>query len=133
MKRPKGVWLVSIYFMVSVLVSVVIFYLAVGGALTLPPELQAQVNGVTVSDHVTLWLSLILSTGGSVSLFRMKKASFKWYATLLGANMLGFLWPLLDGRGSSVMKGAGGNIFGMCIIGAVLVYIRRLEKRNLLS
>lgn len=133
MKRPKGVWLVSIYFMFSVIVSAVFFYLAVSGVLPLPPELKAQVDAAGVSDHVTLWISLFLSSGGAVSLFMMKKASFKWFAALLCANVLGFLWPLLDGRGLSAMKGAGGNIFGMCIIGAVLVYVRRLEKRNLLS
>lgn len=133
MKRPVGVWIIFLYSLLSAIFTTGSFLLVLSGSFSHSPEVKRLMSAIGPLDYLMFLLSISIFIGGMVSLFRMKKSSFMWYAALAGANVLSFLSMCLTGRITGIGMGVFSVIAGLVIVGAILLYIRRLDSRKLLS
>jgi hypothetical protein len=134
-KRPTGVWVISIFYLVSAAFSAFSYYIVYSGKVVVSDAQAAYFAGLTGWDHLISAMQGILSVSGAVALFAMKRpAPYLFSANMvLGAGVT--VWQIvtkgwMDAIGVS---GAIGALMGWTILIAVCIYAWRLLKKGWLT
>lgn len=134
-KRPKWVWAISIFYFFSAGWTLLSFYLAKTGTVSLSAAQAAYFNNLSGVDYGLTILIGLANLIGAVALFLLKKLAFYLFSTALGANLLLTAWHTVTKGWLSAMPGASlvGAVIAWGLLIAVCAYSWRLIQRGVLS
>ncbi|MCB9768401.1 MAG: hypothetical protein H6752_09415 [Candidatus Omnitrophica bacterium] len=133
-KRPFWVWVISIFFLISVGWTFSSFYLVLSGAVPLNPEQEEYFTNLSAFDYTSTLGLGVLNLLGAVSLFLLHRAAFYFFAFAFGVNVLLTIWHAVAKGWLAVVGGPGlvGMVLGLGILFAVCVYSWRLLQSGIL-
>ena len=133
-KRPKLVWAITIFLVISVPFGLLSIFLVLTDQLPLAPALQAYYDSLSVFDHSATVLVSLLNVAGAISLFRLRKAAVWLFAVALGLNGLLILSHTLTKNLIEATGGSGGTFFfGLLIPLGIVFYAWRLKQKGVLT
>ena len=133
-KRPAWVWVITIFYVLSVGFTLVSFLLVLSGALPMTPAQRAYFAGLGPLDYaMSLGLGLLTLTA-TVLLFVLRKAAVPLFAASLFLNLGFTLAHALTTIWAQALGGSGlvGALTGWGILAAVALYSRHLRQAGVL-
>lgn len=119
MKRPRWVWVISLYYAAMFVLSYVFLYLVVTRSIPVPSDVRA----LTEIEWLVLVVQSFIALSGAIALFCLRKQAYYLFTTGFVIGLGWILW-----RSLSVMAAAG-----MLILAAVCLYTRSLHKQGQLT
>jgi hypothetical protein len=136
-RRPVWVWVISAYYILSLLWGWLAFYVVLSGSIPMTPEAKAYVEGLTSIDYAMTAIQGLISLSAAVSLFLLRKEAYYLFWLSLVTLISMTLWHVFGRQWLSAMesmKGAtAGGISGLVILIAVCLYVTRLRKSGKLT
>lgn len=134
-RRPTWVWVISIFYAVSVAFSAFSYYVVYSGKFVLTDAQTAYFAGLSVSDHLISAMQGLLGMSGAVALFAMKKpAPYLFTANaVFGAGVT--VWHIVSKGWMQAIgaSGAVGALMGWGTLIAVCLYAWRLLRTGELT
>jgi hypothetical protein len=133
-KRPKAVWVISIFFLVSAVWTPLSFYLIYSGAVPVNDAQAAYLSHLSTIDYVIALATAAVNLAGAITLFLLRRpAPFLFIA----AMAMGFIvtgWHVATKGWINAIGGAGllGAVIGWAIGLWVCTYSWRLLKEGTL-
>ena len=133
-RRPAGVWVISLFYVLSAVWTIVGLVLVLGGTFPLPEAQKAYYASLSPVDYGFSLVLCLLTLAGAVMLFLLKRQA---YALLLAAFVLGLgqiVYQIVAKNWLAAIGGPGliGAFIGWGIGLAILLYARRLVGRGTL-
>jgi len=134
-KRPKLVWVITIFYFLSagyILLAVILIY---GGFITLSDVQQAYIESETNFDKsVSLFIGA-LNLYGAVLLFRLKKHAFHIFLCAFVISILMTIYECICKNWIQAIGGPGfiGTLIGYGISIAIIKYTRSLMIKEILK
>ena len=131
-KRPKLVWAVFLFYVLSVGSTVLSFFLIFSGAITVTPEQAVYFGNLSVFDLVVTALTGFLNVAGAIAIFRLRKIAFHLFATAFIFVILQTLVQTTTTNFVAALGGPGavGALIGYGILLAVCIYAWKLKGRG---
>ena len=137
-KRPLGVWIITIYYLLSViwiLLSLVAFFNGVILTSTETETQRAYLESFNSLHWIMIILLAILTISAVILLFLLRKKSILLFGVLLVADigitifeMLRTNWLEISGG----ISGLIGKIISWIILFVIILYARNLAKKQIL-
>jgi hypothetical protein len=130
-KRPVGVWVISIFILISVVWTLLSFYLIFTGAIPITDAQRKYFENLTMVDHIHMSLSIIANLAGVIYLLLLRKVAFYIFFALLFLGIFSILyeyWPINE-FGIPILIGA---VLGITIDGIICYYLWRLKVKGIL-
>ena len=134
-KRSGWVWAIFIFYLLSLVITIVSFYLIFSGLLPMPPEQKQYFDDLGLVRWSILVIATLLSFAAALSLFMLRKITLKiWLATIL-FGVISTLSSLLDSSWMQIMNASSGigMVFGYAVKIAIYFYARRLAASGMLK
>lgn len=133
-KRPRWVWVISIFFFLSAGWTLLSFLLIHAGAVALNAAQVAYFDSLTAWDYASSLGIGLANLTGAITLFLLRKAAFYLFAFAFSANLLLTSWHVATKGWFAAMSGAGlvGAVIGLGLLFAVCAYSRRLLQQGVL-
>lgn len=134
-KRPRWVWVISIFYFLSAGWTLLSFYLISAGLVPLNAAQEAYFATLATVDYgVTILMGLAAFTG-AVALFFLRKVALYLFLTSFGVNILLTLWHVMSKGWVEAIGGAGlfGAMMGLGLMLAVCIYTWKLIQRGTLT
>jgi hypothetical protein len=133
-KRPVGVWIVSVYFALSIAGTVISLIDLLAGDMSLTPAQQAYFDSLGPTDYIGGATTLLLSSWAAVELFRLRARAVTILFVVLALNAGASLYHLLATNWSDAlgMAGLSGVAAALSLLGIILVYAWTLQRRGVL-
>lgn len=134
-ERPVWVWLISIYFFLSAIWSLLSLYLILSGTIPLEPAQKAYFDRQTPVDYALIILAGLLNLAGAVTLFLLRKIARYLFLSALGLLAVSTLWHAAA-KGwieASGVAGFVGVLIGYALLVIVCIYAWRLSKKGVLQ
>ena len=134
-KRPVLVWVITIFFFVSAIWTLLGFYLLVSGTASLTPAQKSYLESLTAIDYTFTLLLGLTNLIGAIALFLLRKAALYFFVGALALNGFMSVWHAISKGWLEALGGAGalGALFGLGIAVAVCLYVWKLAKSGVLS
>ena len=134
-KRPKMVWVISAWYILSVSVMMISHLTILAGFVPVRDEQRSYFESLTVLDHLITFLCGSLTLAAAVSLFFLRRLAVKLFAISLALSIAFSLFLTLRRELFGAVGGSGlfGAIIGWLIMGAVCLYAWKLEKKGILT
>jgi len=131
-RRPIGVWVVFLVYVVADAVLVPTYFLTRSGSLSLKmsPAQQAYFGRLTFFDDVSVAIMFGLTLYAAVSLLRLRRSAYYAFSIAWVFNVGLTVWAILARDYLSVVHGS--NLIGLLGALLVCVYCRSLLKRGVL-
>src|SRR5262249_54444333 len=134
-RRPKWVWIICIFYLLSVGGTVLSMAVVLSGLLPLDAESQAYFSNLGIIDYLSMIGLGLLNIVAVVLLFRLRKSAVFVFGLSLALNIALVLVHALT---TNWLKAAGGSgplemLFGWLITVGVIQYARRLKDRGVLT
>ena len=135
MKRPIGVWIVCVYFAISIAATVISLIQLLEGEMPITPAQQAYFDKLGPTDYIGGATTLLLSSWAAVELFRLRKRAVAILSTVLVLNLGASLYHLIATNWSEAlgMTGLAGVAAGLSLLSLILIYAWTLQRRGVLS
>ena len=135
MRRPIGVWIVCVYFAVSIAATVISLVQLLEGEMSITPAQQAYFEKLGPTDYIGGATTLLLSSWAAVELFRLRKRAVAILSTVLILNLGASLYHLIATNWSEAlgMTGLAGVAAGLSLLSLILIYAWTLQRRGVLS
>jgi hypothetical protein len=135
MKRPLGVWLVTVYAVLNVLVTAAGLYILVSGGLS---EQSGLLSNFDSTDYAISLVSHVFIALGGISIFMLRKIALPMFLAGAVFNLVQTVLHVVTQR---FMAGVGGPsllawielLLAWAIILAVIAYTARLSRDGVLS
>jgi hypothetical protein len=133
--RPKGVWVVSSFYVISVGWTLLSFALVFSGAIKLTGEQEAYLTSLTGVDWFFTFATGVVTLSAAISLFLLRRIAVTLFAVALALNVAVSTYYVMRTNWITAIGGAGsvGTLLGLLILVTVTLYARRLSKRGVLS
>jgi hypothetical protein len=134
-RRPVGVWIVSVYFALSITGTVISLAELLAGELTLTRAQQDYFETLGPTDYIGGATTLLLSSWAAVELFRLRARAVRILFVVLVLNVGASLYHLLATNWSDAlgMTGLASVTAGLSVLAIILVYAWTLERRGVLA
>jgi len=134
-RRPVGVWIVSVYFALSITGTVISLAELLAGELTLTRAQQDYFETLGPTDYIGGATTLLLSSWAAVELFRLRARAVRILFVVLVLNVGASLYHLLATNWSDAlgMTGLASVTAGLSVLAVILVYAWTLERRGVLA
>jgi hypothetical protein len=134
-KRPVLVWIISIYFIFSLLFTLLSFIIIFSGIIPLQPAQKAYFENLTIFDHTYTILIMLANLIGAITLFLLRKFAFYFFTFALLLNILSTIYNILSKGWVEAIGGVGliGSIIGLGIIVAICFYSWLLCRKGILT
>ena len=132
-KRPRWVWVISIYFFLSASFVLFSFYLIGTGAITLDAAIYfSSLTGLDWGLTILIGSANLLA---AIALFLLRKVAFYLFAAAFGTGLLLGVWHAATKGWVAAIGGPGliGTLIGYALGLAVCVYSWRLIQRGVLT
>jgi len=133
-KRPRGVWVISLFMFISAAYTLLSFYLIFSGVISLDQTGQAYFDSLGTIDWLGSVSIGVLNLAAAISLFMLRKISVNLFITAFVLNMLMTVMQAVRTSFTEVLGGSGiiGVLVGLAIMLAIIAYTRRLAKQGTL-
>ena len=134
-RRPRGVWIISGFYLLSVGWTLLSFALTYSGAIRINAAQRAYFANLGILDYLSTILVSLLTLTATVLLFRLRKMAVLLFGVALALNIAIALLQAFTTNLTQALGGSGllGMVFAWIILGAVVVYARKLDQSGLLS
>lgn len=133
-KRPKWVWVITIFYIFSVAFTTYSFIAISSGLVPLNEAQQTAISDLGYISYTTTIISSLLALSGAISLFLLKKITLKiWVLVFIFEIMINLHSALTSDYFDTVeTSGLIGSLIGFGIIGAIYFYAKKLDNRGYL-
>jgi hypothetical protein len=133
-KRPKLVWVVFLFYLLSVGYTALSFFLIFSGYVSVSAEQAAYFRNLSVFDWAITCLTATLNLAAAISIFLLRKVAFFFFVISLGLSVLQTLVQVFTTNFVAALGGPGalGVVIGFAISIAVCTYAWRLKARGTL-
>jgi hypothetical protein len=134
-ERPILVWLISAFFFLSAIWTLLSFYLILSGAIPLEPAQKAYFDRLTPLDYALTVATGLLNLAGAVMLFLLRKIALYLFLSAIGLTAVSTLWQAAAKGWVEALGGAGlvGALIGYVLLVVVCIYAWRLSKKGVLQ
>lgn len=132
--RPVLVWVITVFFGLSAVWTLVSFALVSSGAVPLPPAAREYYDGLGILDYALTVGVSALNLWGIVLLFLLRARAVKVILAALAVALLINAYQFLFKGLAPALGGAGGlgMVIGLLLWAAVLFYAWRLKAKGVL-
>jgi hypothetical protein len=133
--RPALVWIIFVYYMFSVVATLITYGVVLSGVLNLSDEVMQSFTKLAATDYAISIAFMLLNTVACILLFRLRKSSFYFFCISIVFSLSVFLGKglmhgtLASGSWSSYIPIAFGHIIKL----AICIYVWRLWKTGVLK
>jgi len=135
--RPLLVWVIAIFFSLSVLWTAVSFYLIFSESSAIDPRVRESLMDQSLATWALAGVGTAATLGGVVTLFMLRKSAVAWLAVGLLLQFFNLIHHLADHEMRALIFGSTSTAVGACagtaLSIAVLLYAKRLEDRRVLT
>jgi len=133
-KRPKKVWLISVFYLFSAGFILLSFYLINSGKVPLSEAQQTYFASLNPLDYFFSITLGVINMSGAISLFLLRKVAYPLFVCALALRFVLSGWFALNKGWLAVLGGTGGvsPLIGWGISIAVCIYTKRLINRGVL-
>jgi hypothetical protein len=133
-RRPMGVWVISIIYVLSAGWTLLSFALVFGGSIRISPA-QAYVASLGAGDLLFSLAIAFFSFSAAVSLWLLRKIAIALFSITLFLNVIFTLVQIARSNFSQALGDTGllGLLLSWLLLIAVIVYARGLAKMKVLS
>ena len=133
-KRPIWIWLISLFFFVSAIWTLLSFYLIWSGAIPLEPAQRAYFDRLTLIDHALTIVVGLLNLSGAIALFLLRRIARNLFLSSLGMSLILAAWQAATKGWVEAIGGAGfvGVLIGYALLIVVCIYAWHLSKEGVL-
>ena len=134
-RRPVGVWLISLFCVLSPGWTLLSYLLIGSGAIPVNASQEAYLNSLGIAGYVLSIGASVAILAAGITLFLLKKVSFWLFVGGLTANLLLTVWQALTKGWVSAIGGSGllGALLAWILLVAVCVYVWSLRRRGVLT
>jgi hypothetical protein len=134
-RRPIGVWIVSLFYVLSAGWTLLSFALIFIGVVKITPTQEAYFHSLTGVDWFFTLSIAVIGISAAVSLFLLRRISVALFSVALALNVAFTVFHLMRTNMIEALGGTGlvGLLLGWLILIIVIVYTRRLAKREVLT
>jgi hypothetical protein len=134
-KRPVWVWIISIYYFISVAFGVLFLGLIFSGGSAFSPFLAHSLRKFTTIDYTVMVLKYTLMLGSALTLFLMRKQALLFFLASLVLSIAALILPTVA---NATMRSNPVPILVLCAIGfllqaAICLYCWSLIKKGILQ
>ena len=133
--RPKLVWAIIIFYVVSFIYTAFSFYAVYSGLVPLNEAQQAYFDSMSAFDHIASVVLVAASLSGAILLFQLKRLAFHFFVGAFGAGLLMTMWHAFSKGWFAVLVEGGfaGTVIGWAIQISICTYCWILIRRGILS
>jgi magnesium-transporting ATPase (P-type) len=131
-ERPLWVWIITIFYAISILFAAFSLYLVLSGKMPGSPIQHAYFAGLTPLDNIVTALIGVCNVGGAISLFLLRKMALPFFITAFGLNVALTIWQI-SYRNLLAVSGVVPLGLGLLVSLAIILYAANLSKRRILS
>jgi hypothetical protein len=134
-KRPKLVWTVFLFYVLSSVYTALSFLLVFSGTIPVTPEQAAYFRSLSTFDWAITALTGLLNVVGAIAIFRLRKIAFHIFAAAFVLVILQTFVHIVTTNFAAALGGSGalGALIGYGILLAVCVYAWKLKARGVLA
>jgi hypothetical protein len=134
-KRPIFVWIISIFYILSVGFTLLSFILMYGGVIPINDAQQSYFSSLSLLDIAPSIIAGFLNLLGAVLLFLLKRYAFHAFLSAFFISMFITVLHILSKNWIDAIGGPGsvGASIGWLISIAVIIYSKSLLNRNILK
>ena len=132
-RRPVLVWAIAIFYGLSSLLTLATTPILLLGELPVQEALQPEYGPIDAVFRICVGLAGVLF---SIQLFRLQRSAYTLCVALLTVTVLASLFHVIANNVLSQPGGATATVgatVGIGILGAILLYVRRLAARAVLA
>ena len=133
--RPLAVWVISIFYLLSIASTLVSLAAIVTGIVHVTAEQQRYFASLGPVDYVGNSVILLISAWAVVELFLMRKAAVRAFMIALVMNVGLTIFHLLATNWQEAVGRTGlfTVIMSWCVSVGVLLYAKKLQRRGVLT
>jgi hypothetical protein len=133
-RRTGWIWVISIFYTLSVGWTLLSFYLILSGSIPIPAAQQAYFEALSSADIILTILIGLANFSGAIALFLLRRVAFHLFVAAFATTILLSLWHAATKGWVQALSGAGlvGVIIGYGISAVVCVYSWKLMKKGTL-
>lgn len=134
-RRPLGVWVVSMFYILSAGWTLLSFALIFSGSIKVTPAQETYFASLTAVDWFFSLTIGVVGISAAVCLFLLRRVAVTLFSVALALNLTFSAVHIMRTNWTGVLGGDElvGALFGLIIMVAVILYARRLAIRGLLS
>jgi len=134
-KRPKLVWVISIFYILSAGWAVLSFALIFSGVIPLNEAQKAYFDAQSIVDNIFTITMGSLNFLGAILLFLLRRYAFHCFLTAFSLGILMYIDHIFYKNWLGVIGTPGlvGAIIGWLISIAIILYANRLIKNEILK
>lgn len=130
-KRPKWVWIIVVWYFVSLLVTLVSLYLIYKGAVPLSDDDKSYYKNLGLLDHLVTAIVTVTNGAGALYLFRLRKEALVCFSNALLLSIAWGFWSIFHEHLLRVVP-LPSLILGWVIRLLVCRYVSRLIDKGVL-
>ncbi len=133
-KRPKLVWVVFLFYIVSVGYTALSFVLIFAGVVPMAPAQATYFKNLSLFDWAITALLGLFNVAAAIAIFQLRKVAVYLFTASLALMLLQTLMHVLTTNFLAALSGAGtvGLLIGYAILIAVCLCAWRLKARGVL-
>jgi len=133
-RRPLGVWVIFVYYMLSSGFMLLLFVLTFSGIVALPAEHESYMDSLSAVDWFVSFAIGGLHIIAVVCLFLLRRVAVMFFLAALVLNVVSTLIYILQTDWLEAVGAAGlpGMFLGWLIMIVVILYARTLAKKGVL-
>lgn len=132
-KRPIGVWIITVYFAISIPFVMFGLYSVLSNQIPLDAAQAGYVGSMAPLDFTATAIIGMCNILGAVSLFRLRKAALTFFAASLAINIALTIWHIIAKGFVAVVGGALPIVLGFAPLLAIIAYTAHLARKRLLQ
>ncbi|MES2933322.1 MAG: hypothetical protein V4805_07525 [Pseudomonadota bacterium] len=134
-KRPLLVWIISIFYGFSAIITPFSFYAIKSGMLPLTIAHEQYFASLGAIDWLMNALNALVILSAAVSLFLLKRVTTKFWGISVATVMLNHIYHIFakNWLGTVPISGQIAASFGFAVLLAVFFYVKRLAARGVLK
>ena len=131
-KRPIGVWIITLYFAVTIPFVLYGLYLMLSDQVPMNDAQAVYVSNIDPLDITATVMIGISTVIGAISLFNLRKAALTFFGVSLAINIALTFWHLATKGFVEVVGGAAPIVLGFVLLLSIIAYTAYLSKKRIL-
>ncbi len=133
-KRPKLVWVITIFNIFLAGCTLISFALIYGGLILLSEAQQAYFNSLNIFDISFSIITGVLNLIGTIMLFLLRKFAYYAFLSAFIISMLMIIYQTIFKNWiAAIGGGLIGAVIGWCISIAIILYAKSLMSKEILK
>jgi hypothetical protein len=131
-KRPIGVWIITLYFAVTIPFVLYGLYLMLSDQVPMNDAQAVYVSNIDPLDITATVMIGISNVIVAISRFNLRKAALTFFGVSLAINIALTFWHLATKGFVEVVGGAAPIVLGFVLLLSIIAYTAYLSKKRIL-